>query len=426
VTDSLEAAWARTDRIFGFVADHALLARPIPLRQPLLFYVGHLPAFAWNHMGRGVLDLPAFAPDLDALFEAGIDPRDDAEPPRHADADLWPRLDRVLAFRDRVRSELRSALGEPELAEVQPMVLEHELMHQETLMYMLQQLPATAKRLPADLAAEPEMRAASPVRERVRVSAGKAHLGASPDGFCWDNERPELDVRVDAFEVDSLPVTNGEFRDFVSAGGYDDPTLWTRDGWRWLRKTGRAMPHGWTARARDLGVATVFGDVPFDDAAEWPASVSHCEAQAFARWSGARLPSEPEFHRAAFATPDGGLRAHPWGDARPDPEHANLGFHRLRPVSVGSHPLGASAFGVHELVGNGWEWTSTPFRPFPGFAPLARYRGYSADFFDERHFVLLGGSWATDLRLVRRSFRNWFQPHYPYVFTKFRRVYSSR
>jgi len=148
VTDSLEAAWERTDRIFGFVADEALLVRPIPLRQPLLFYVGHLPAFAWNHLGRGVLGLPSFASDLDALFEAGIDPPDDAEPPRQDDATLWPPLDRVLAFRDRVRLELCAVLGDPALAEVLSMVLEHELMHQETLMYMLQQLPAAAKRPP--------------------------------------------------------------------------------------------------------------------------------------------------------------------------------------------------------------------------------------------------------------------------------------
>jgi ergothioneine biosynthesis protein EgtB len=426
VTNPLEAAWERTDRIFGFVADHGLLARPIPLRQPLLFYVGHLPAFAWNHLGRGALELPAFDPDLDALFEAGIDPPDDAEPPRHDDATLWPRLDRVLAFRDRVRSELRSALGEPALAELLPMVLEHELMHQETLMYMLQQLPVAAKRPPADLAALPARPAVSRVRERVRVCAGTAHLGAGSGEFCWDNEQPEHDAHTEAFEIDSLPVTHREFREFVSAGCYSDPRLWTEDGWRWLQQTRRAMPHGWSVKAHDWRVATLFGEVPFDDAAEWPASVSHCEAQAFARWSGARLPTEPEFHRAAFATPDGELRPHPWGDAAPAPKHANLAFRRWGSTPVGSHPSGASAFGVHELVGNGWEWTSTPFRPFPGFRPLPRYRGYSADFFDERHFVLLGGSWATDLRLVRRSFRNWFQPHYPYVFTKFRRVYSDR
>jgi ergothioneine biosynthesis protein EgtB len=423
VTD-LEAAWQRSDRIFGYVKDHALLARPIPLRQPFLFYVGHLPAFAWNHLGRGVLERPSFAPELDALFEAGIDPPDDAEPPRQDDAALWPQLDVVLAFRDRVRSELQSALGEPALAELLPMVLEHELMHHETLMYMLQQLPADAKRPPVDLPAPLAKPAVSPAR--VRISAGVAHLGAGSDGFCWDNERPEHDVPTEAFEIDALPVTNREFREFVSAGGYAEPRLWSEDGWRWLQQTHRAMPHGWSVKGDDLSVATLFGEVPFDAAASWPASVTHCEAEAFLRWSGGRLPYEHEFHRAAYGTPDGALRAHPWGDASPSPENANLGTRHFGPAPVGSHPLGASAFAVHELVGNGWEWTATPFRPFPGFRPLPRYPGYSANFFDDRHFVLLGGSWATDGRLVRRSFRNWFQPHYPYVFTKFRRVYPHR
>ena len=422
----LEAAWEETDRIFGFVAEDALLARPIPLRQPLLFYVGHLPAFAWNHLGRGVLNLPAFAPDFDALFEAGIDPPDDAEPPRQDDAALWPPLDAVLAFRDRIRSELGRVLGEPALAEVLPMVLEHELVHQETLLYMLQQLPAAAKRPPAGLAATPKQPAAPPKSERVRVPAGLARLGAASAEFVWDNERPEHDVQTEAFVIDSLPVTHREFREFVSAGGYDDPRFWTEDGWRWVGQTRRAMPHGWSTHAGEWSVATLFRDVPFDEAAEWPASVTHCEAQAFARWSGARLPSEEEFHRAAFATPDGGARPHPWGDAPPALAHANVGLRRLRPAPVGAHPSGVSAFGVHELVGNGWEWTGSPFRPFPGFSPLARYPGYSANFFDDRHFVLLGGSWATPLRLVRRSFRNWFQPHYPYVITKFRRVYPDR
>jgi ergothioneine biosynthesis protein EgtB len=424
VTTTLEAAWERTDRIFSLVTDGALLARPIPLRQPLLFYVGHLPAFAWNHLGRGALGLPAFAPELDALFEAGIDPPDDAEPSRQDDPALWPQLEGVLAYRDRVRSRLRETLGEPALAEVLPMVLEHELMHHETLLYMLQQLPTEAKCPPAELAAAPKGNTLPPVR--ARVVSGRAHLGAAPGGFVWDNERPEHDLDAEAFEIDSLPVTNREFREFVSAGGYADPALWTQDGWRWLEQTRRVMPHGWNAKTSDWSLTTLFGEVPFADAAAWPASVSHCEAQAFTRWSGARLPSELEFHRAAYATPEGGIRLHPWGDAAPVPEHANLGLDRWGPAPAGSHPLGASAFGVHELVGNGWEWTATPFRPFPGFRPMERYRGYSADFFDERHFVLLGGSWATDRRLVRRSFRNWFQPHYPYVFTKFRRVYSDQ
>jgi formylglycine-generating enzyme required for sulfatase activity len=298
---------------------------------------------------------------------------------------------------------LRKVLGQPALHPVLPMVLEHELMHHETLMYMLEQLPSWARRPyprgPADNVAGSVRRAG-----RIRIPAGPARLGAARDGrFRWDNEHPEHVVPTAAFEIDALPVTNRAFREFVASGGYAERRLWSDDAWRWLTRRPSDAPR-----------------LPAEAEDEWPAYVMHCEAQAFARFRGARLPSEAEFHRAAFATPEGGLRAHPWGDAAPGPEHGNLGFLRFSPAPVGAFPEGRSAFGVHELVGNGWEWTATPFRPFPGFEPLARYPGYSADFFDERHFVLLGASWATDARLVRRSFRNWFQPHYPYVFAKFR------
>jgi formylglycine-generating enzyme required for sulfatase activity len=149
--------------------------------------------------------------------------------------------------------------------------------------------------------------------------------------------------------------------------------------------------------------------------------VSFAEAQAYARWRGGRLPTEAELHRAAYGSPQG-PRTHPWGEARPAGAHGNFGLRRFDPTPVGAFPAGASAWGVHETVGNGWEWTSTPFAPFPGFAPMPNYRGYSQDFFDGRHFVLIGASWATDEVFLRPSFRNWFQPHYPYVFSKFRLV----
>lgn len=400
---ALEAAWRRSDQIFDLVEESAALLRPIPLRQPLLFYMGHLPAFAWNHLACGVLHRERFAPELDELFEAGIDPRDDADPAVADDAGAWPARQRVLAYRERVREELGHVLAEPALQPVLPMVLEHELMHHETLMYMLGQLPAWARR-PYPRGPAEGLTGSVQAGGRIRIPAGPARLGAARDGrFRWDNEQPELIVPTDAFEIDVLPVTNREFREFVSAGGYGERRLWSDEAWRWLARRPSDTPR-----------------IPAEAEDAWPAYVTHCEAQAFARFSGARLPSEAEFHRAAFATPDGGLRAHPWGDKAPGPEHGNLAFLRFGPAPVGAFPEGQSAFGVHELVGNGWEWTATPFGPFPGFEPLARYAGYSADFFDERHFVLLGASWATDKRLVRRSFRNWFQPHYPYVFAKFR------
>jgi len=418
VHEALAAAWERSDLLFGLLTAEAFLARPIHLRQPFLFYAGHLPAFAWNHLGRGVLGRPAFSPGLDGLFERGIDPADDGDYVAD-DAAAWPALAELLAYRDRVRRELAGIADDPVVLEVLPMVIEHELMHHETLLYMLQRLPLSMKLRPAWLPSPVSGRAATP--QRVAIPAGTAVLGAPRGGrFRWDNEHPEQAVDVEAFHIDSLPVTNREFLRFVEAGGYAERRLWTDDAWRWLQRRGRRTPEFWTQDAHGLRVTTLFDERPFDEAADWPASVAHCEAAAYARWRSARLPTEAEIHRAAFATPEGELREHPWGDGAPRPEHGNLGFRLWEPAPAGAHPAGASAFGVHELVGNGWEWTSTAFGPLPGFEPLRRYPGYSADFFDGRHFVLIGASWATDTQLVRRSFRNWFQPHYPYVFAKFR------
>lgn len=147
------------------------------------------------------------------------------------------------------------------------------------------------------------------------------------------------------------------------------------------------------------------------------------QAKAYAAWRGARLMTEPEFHRAAYGTPEGCERSQPWGDAPPSHEYGNFGFDRFDPVATGSHPAGASAWGVEDLVGNGWEWTSTAFGPLPGFERMKSYPGYSADFFDGAHFVLKGGSPATGRELIRRSLRNWYRANYPYVYAKFRLVH---
>jgi formylglycine-generating enzyme required for sulfatase activity len=147
------------------------------------------------------------------------------------------------------------------------------------------------------------------------------------------------------------------------------------------------------------------------------------EASAFAQWRGMRLPTEGEYHRAAFSSPDDEReRMYPWGEEPPDATRGNFGFTHWDPVAVGSYPAGASAWGVHDLVGNGWEWTSTPFDGFPGFEPMASYPVYSSDFFDGKHYVMKGASPATAPQLIRRSFRNWFRGNYPYVYATFRCV----
>jgi formylglycine-generating enzyme required for sulfatase activity len=132
--------------------------------------------------------------------------------------------------------------------------------------------------------------------------------------------------------------------------------------------------------------------------------------------------TEAEFQRAAFSTPGGAEQRHPWGNDDPTDRRGVFDFTSWDPRPVGTHPAGRSAWGVDDLVGNGWEWTETVFGPFPGFEPMASYPEYSADFFDGEHFVMKGASPATARELLRPSFRNWFRPRYPYVYAAFRCV----
>ena len=423
MSSELRRAWQRSDRLFGMLADDAWLAQPIPLRQPFVFYLGHLPAFAWNHIGRRRLGRDPFEPELDLLFERGIDP---VGVDQYVPAAEWPPLERIYTYRDQVRQRLIDEIPEqPSPAEraVLDMVVEHELMHHETLLYMFQELPHESKRRPADWPALPTPASPPPVARAVGVPAGDAVLGQPADrpSFAWDNERPARRIAVDAFRIDDRPVTNAELLELVSAGGYHDRRLWRDEDWEWRSRRGLEHPHGWIKDGASFRVRSLFEDVPFSVAAYWPAAVSWAEAAAYARWKDTRLPTEAELARAGAPGRESDSAWSPDEPAEPGID-GNFGFTSGSPLPVGAHRARTSARGVEELLGNGWEWTSTVFAPFPGFEPMAGYPGYSADFFDGRHFVMKGASWATDARLTRASFRNWFQPHYPYVFSKFRLI----
>jgi iron(II)-dependent oxidoreductase len=225
---------------------------------------------------------------------------------------------------------------------------------------------------------------------------------------------------VDGFSVDRHSVTNGDFLAFIEAGGYEDRRLWTEEAWL-ARDPARSHPLFW--ERGDDGEwrwRGMFESVPLPP--DWPVYVTLFEAEAYARWRGERLMTEGEYQRAAFGTPGGEERSLPWGEQRPDSTRGNFGFRRWDPAPAGSYPAGASAWGIHDLVGNGWEWTASPFEPFSGFKPMNSYPQYSADFFDGKHYVMKGASPATPDALIRRSFRNWFRPNYPFVYAKFRLV----
>ncbi len=441
VTERLTDAWARTDRIFEILAPGSWLEQPIALRHPFIFYLGHLPAFAWNHVGGALLERPSFNAAFDELFSRGIDPDVDDPEQCHDHPEVsarWPEVHEVIAYRDRVRAAVLDAVGAVSArasthlmareGRVFSMVIEHELMHQETLLYMMQRLALDRKVRPEWL--PPYALGPGRPADKIEIPTGVATLGSRFDQvpFGWDNEFQLAETSVPAFHADTTPVTNGRFVAFVEDGGYRRAELWGDEDWVWRGQVGLEHPLVWDLAGGTWRYRTLFDRLPLDQVADWPVYVSLAEARAYARWRGERLPTEAEYHRAAFGQPDGGQpgggeRRLPWGDATPSERHGNFGYRQWAPTPVGTHPEGASAWGMQDLIGDGWEWTTSVFGGLPGFtAYIPAYPGYSADFFDGKHHVLKGGSWATAPELVRPSFRNWFQAHYPYVFAKFRCV----
>jgi iron(II)-dependent oxidoreductase len=424
----LANARQRTDELFRLVKADALYDRPIAERHRIIFYIGHLEAFDWNLLGERVFGLKSFHPDFDRLFAFGIDPVGGGLPNDPASA--WPPVKQVYDYAAKLRQVLDESLASgitdsrlPEfsLATLLNVAIEHRLMHAETLAYMLHQLPLDKKILRAT-----ENLSAPPVEPRmIDIPAGRAVLGQrrSDEQFGWDNEFETVSVDVPAFAIDQYKVTNRQYLDFVVAGGYDTPALWSDDDWKWRSEQNISHPVFWKRDSDQWQCRGMFADVPLPLNA--PVYVSHAEAKAYSRWVGKELPTEAEWHRAAYGS-DGTERAdpglYPWGDAKPDQRFGNFDFARWDPTPVNAFPEGNSAFGVGDLIGNGWEWTSTPFAPLPGFEPFAFYRGYSADFFDGKHFVMKGGSARTAACMLRRSFRNWFQSHYQYAYAGFRCV----
>jgi gamma-glutamyl hercynylcysteine S-oxide synthase len=405
--DRYQANRRRTAWLFDLLHEDAHYDRPLPLRHPFIFYEGHIPAFSFITLCDRALGEAKIDQTLQRLFERGIDPGnlDDA---KRQDRGDWPSRAGVDAFTKECDERVLRALGSADIdrsdspmlrrAQSSFTILEHENMHQETLLYIIHQLDRSRK---SAIASE-HRDTAPPANEYRSIEAGMATLGVDESAvpFAWDNEMPQHAVEVDAFSIMRYPVTNGDWLRFLADGG-SKPEFWLRTEGEWLLRT-------------------QFSDILLPRS--WPVYVTQNQAQEFARWAGLRLPTEAEYDRAAYGTPDGAQRSFPWGEEAPAAIHGNFDFRRFDPEPVDAHPAGASAWGVEDLVGNGWEWTATPFAPFDGFVPMASYPQYSADFFDGRHFVMKGASPVTSRALIRRSFRNWFYNDYPYMYAKFRCV----
>jgi iron(II)-dependent oxidoreductase len=385
------------------------------LMSPLVWDLAHCAHFEELWLVRALGGSASGDARLDDLYNAFAHERSE----RAALELLTP--EEALRFADDVRRRSLELLervdfgGERLLEDafVYGMLIQHEHQHVETMLQTLQ-----LREAPYPLDDVPLPAGRTPRRAEILVDAGAFVMGTDDEPWAYDNERRAHEVELPAFWIDTVPVTNAVFRDFVEDGGYEDGRLWDRAGWAFRSEQGLEHPAHWR---REDGAWTRrrFGhweELPADEPVQ---HVCWYEAGAFARWAGKRLPTEAEWEKAASTTPEGEKRRYPWGDAAPEPDDANLAGPRFGPAAVGAYPAGASAWGVEQMVGDVWEWTASDFTAYPGFEAFP-YAEYSEVFFGSDFKVLRGGSWATHPLAVRGTFRNWDFPIRRQIFAGFR------
>ena len=422
---SLIRARERSTMLTDAVGDDDLVKQHSRLMSPLVWDLAHVGNQEELWLVRDVGGREPVRRDIDELYDAFMHPRADRPTlpllaPREARTYVGEVRDKVLDVLDRV--DLNGHEGRPLLRDgfAFGMVAQHEQQHDETML-ATHQLRTGAPVLQAP--EPPHGRAVGP--DEVLVPGGPFTMGTSTEPWALDNERPAHVVDVPAYVIDTAPVSNLDYLEFIEAGGYDDPRWWSTAGWDHRQQAGLVAPRFWE-RDGDGWVRTRFGVVEPVPPREPVVHVSFYEAEAYAAWRGRRLPTEAEWEKAARYDPASGRsRRYPWGDDDPGPQHANLGQRHLRPAEIGAYPDGASPLGVHQLIGDVWEWTSSEFRGYAGFRAFP-YAEYSEVFFGDGYRVLRGGSFGTDLVACRGTFRNWDLPVRRQIFAGLRCARDAR
>jgi iron(II)-dependent oxidoreductase len=418
--EGLRATREKTLRLLEQVPEEFLKTRVHDFYSPIGWHFGHVGMTEEFWICKQALGLPPLDGNLSFLF---------ANLPENAKDNRvhLPSRDEIIFYLSATRHRTFSALESADFASDNPLLSQgyawefarqHECQHQETIAEMLQliykaigQKPGRA--LPADRYATPET--ALDVTEMVTLPAGTFIMG-SDHCFGYDNEKRAHLVSVERFSLDRTAVSAQQWHGFMSDGGYRRPELWTADGWKWRVAERAEHPEYWSAtNSGDYlyygikGLRQIHPEEPVS-------AVSWYEADAYARWAGKRLPTEAEWEYAARFDRESGLsRYWPWGSywdqGQGTSSPADFGLQNDSPLPAGSHPDGASAFGLQDMAGSVWEWTASPFLPYPGFEAFP-YDGYSKEHMDGRHFVCKGGSWATSDTILRSAFRNWYVPSY--------------
>jgi ergothioneine biosynthesis protein EgtB len=329
-----------------------------------------------------------------------------------------PTVKETVAYRNHIDEQVLAVLQSPSetVRSLVRLGLEHEMQHQELLVYdikhlLCDQFDAPLKSLP---------KAVRRVEGMAEVEGGLFPLGYASADFAFDNEKPEHQVFLQDFAIDKAPVSNGDFLEFMRDGGYEDFRWWFSEGWEAVNREQWQAPLYWELHDGEWMIRDFSGLHSAESKKDEPVShVSFFEASAFSKWAGKRLPTEAEWEKAACYDAHRNLKqAFPWGNASPNSGNTNLfenGYWSVAPI--GAFPEGANAYGCQQMIGDVWEWTTSDYVPYPGFK--SDFDEYNDKWFVNQK-VLRGGSFATPQLHIRSTYRNFFHTHERWMTSGFR------
>lgn len=411
-----ENSWILEETLMkSLIGEDTFYLKPDPLRNPLIFYLGHSAVFYINKLIQVGLIKRRINPEYETLFEIGVDPETPAEIDAVIEGIKWPDVTEVWAYRDKVRAEITTIINhyswDLPIHQHHPlwallMGIEHSRIHFETSSMLLRQLPIDKLNRPQTWNYAPTNGKNSDNQMR-EIPGGIVKLGKRQDDltFAWDSEYGHLEGEVQPFLASQYLITNGEFLEFVQAGGYKNPEYWHSESWHWQQLYNIQQPKFWIPENNGkYRYRATFDeiDLPLD----WPVEVNYYEALAYCQWQGVgtRLMTELEWNQA--------LKISEKTSENPSLENNyNLNLQFISPCPVGMF-AGNNQAGLSDLRGSVWEWLGDTFYPLPGFQNHHLYPDQSAPFFGDKHQMMLGGSWATNGTMALPSYRNWFRPFF--------------
>ncbi len=408
-----------TFALFEDIDEATFCSQPHPDFSPVGWHLGHIAYIESLWLLERSAGSRCLFPQYRKLFAADGLPKSERV--------HLPNLQEIRYYLDTVREKVLEYL---EVAEIEMQerlwrfLIQHESQHCEIISFVLEldkrnrEWGIGRETSYSSVLLSSQSSKLSNFTEMIQIPGGEFEQG-SDSSDALDNERPAHKVYLGTYLIDRYPVTCGQYSSFMEAGGYQNSRWWSESGWQWLQNESVTQPLYWCNDAYDRKLHS-YDNHPV-------CGVSWYEAEAYSRFVGKRLPTEAEWEKAAsWDTQTNSSRTYPWGDEEPTTQHCNcVGVARRRYSPIGkttpvnAYPPGQSAYSLYDTLGNVWEWTASWFDGYKGFQSYP-YIGYSQVYFDHKHRVLKGGSWATRSWVMRSSFRNWYHPGVRQIFAGFR------